>query len=162
MHISVIIFLLLLLGFFGFCISYMRARTLEYTQCKMHSRVYYYGWWTFLMTVIPPLVFLLFWESGSAIYLEYSASREIGTYSAHITGLINHDLLWGTLRNLVKMLHHFEGDLANTSYEEVRAQLLVKGLILPYEASDDVLRIAQSWISSSRKLQFIGHIFLFV
>lgn len=162
MRISFIIFLLLLLGFVGFFISYVRARVFEYTQYKMHSRAYYYGWWTFLMTVIPPLVFLLFWDGGSAIYLEYSASREIEAYSAHITGFINYDLLWGTLQNLVKILHHFEGDLASASYEEVRAQLLGQGLILSYEASDDVLRIAQSWVSSSQKLKFIGHSFLFV
>ncbi|WP_208440280.1 phosphate ABC transporter permease subunit PstC [Bartonella raoultii] len=162
MRISVILFLLLFFGFVGFCISYVRARTLEYTQCKMHSRAYYYGWWTLLMTVLPPLIFLLFWDGGSAIYLEYSASREVEAYSAQITGLINHDLLWGTLRSLVKMLHRFDGDLARASYEEVRAQLLAKGSILPHEASDDLLKIAQAWVSSSKKLQFIGHSFLFI
>ncbi|WP_019219914.1 phosphate ABC transporter permease subunit PstC [Bartonella florencae] len=162
MRISFIIFLLLILGFLGFCLSYMRARTLEYKQCKMHSRACYYGWWTFLMTVIPPLIFLIFWNGGSAIYLEYNASREVEAYSAQITGLVNHDLFWGTLRSLVKMLHQFDGDLMSASYEEVRAQLFAKGLISPHEVSDDVLKIAQSWVSSSKKLQFIGHVFLFI
>ncbi|EJF75416.1 phosphate ABC transporter permease subunit PstC [Bartonella alsatica] len=162
MHISFIIFLLLILGFVGFCISYMRARSLEYAHYKMHSRAYYYGWWTFLITVIPPLVFLIFWNGTSKIYLEYSVSREVEAYSAHITELVNHDLIWGTIRSLVKVLHRFDGDLTTASYEEVRAQLFTKGFILPNEASDDVLRIAQSWVSSSKKLQFIGNSFLFV
>ncbi|WP_455466337.1 phosphate ABC transporter permease subunit PstC [Bartonella sp. B39] len=162
MRISFIIFLLFFLGFIGFCISYMRARTLEYAQYKMHSRAYYYGWWTFLLTVIPALIFLFFWDCGSAIYLEYSASREVGAYSARVIEVINHDLVLEAIRSLVKIIHRFEGDLASVSYEEVRAQLFAKGFALPYEAPDDVLSIAQSWISSSQRLQLIGHCFLFV
>ncbi|WP_409362120.1 phosphate ABC transporter permease subunit PstC [Bartonella heixiaziensis] len=162
MRISFIIFLLFSLGFIGFCISYMRARTLEYAQYKMHSRAYYYGWWTFLLTVIPALIFLIFWKSGSAIYLEYSASREVGAYSARVTELVNHDLILGTIRSLVKMIYRFDGDFVTASYEEVRSQLFAKGFVLPPGASDDVLRIAQSWVSSSRKLQLIGHSFLFI
>ncbi|WP_375649497.1 phosphate ABC transporter permease subunit PstC [Bartonella sp. OT172YNZD] len=161
MRISFIILLLLIFGFCGFCISYMRARTLEYRRDKMHSRAYYYGWWTFLITVIPAFVFLIFWDAGSTIYLEYNASRELGAYSAHVTESVNHDLLWETLRSLVKMIHRFEGNLSNASYKEVQAQLLAKGLILPYEASDDVFKIAQSWVFSSEKLKFIGYGFLF-
>ncbi|WP_455482114.1 phosphate ABC transporter permease subunit PstC [Bartonella sp. B35(2025)] len=162
MHIPFIIFLLLILGFVGFYISYIRACHLEYTQCKMHSRAYYYGWWTFLMTVIPAIIFLIFWGGGSTIYLEYSALREIGAYSLYSTEVFNHDFVWETICNLVKIIHHFEGDIATASYEEVRAQLFAKGFALPNEAPDDVLRIAQLWSTSSKKLQFIGHSLLFI
>lgn len=160
MRISFIILLLLIFGFCGFCISYMRARTLEYRQHKMHSRAYYYGWWTFLITVIPAFIFLIFWDAGSIIYLEYNASRELGAYSAHVTEPVNHDLLWETLRSLVKMIYRFEGNLSTASYKEVQAQLLAKGLILPGGASDEVFKIAQSWVFSSEKLKFIGNGFL--
>ncbi|MET3589754.1 phosphate transport system permease protein [Bartonella silvatica] len=162
MRIPLVLFFLLLLGFVGFCISYMRACYLEYAQYKMHSRAYYYGWWTLLMTVIPAVIFLIFWDSGSTIYLEYRASREVELYSAQAAELINHDLILATVRNMVKMMDHFEGDLASASYEDVRAQLLAKGFFLPHGVSDDVLRIAQSWIHSSEKLHFFGYIFLFV
>ncbi|WP_026088077.1 phosphate ABC transporter permease subunit PstC [Bartonella rattaustraliani] len=162
MRISFVILLLLLLGFLGFCISYARARTLEFSQYKMHSRTYYYGWWTFLIVVIPAFIFLIVWESGSAIYLEYSLSQEVRAYSAHTTEFVNHDLILETLRSLVKMMSHFQGDFSTSSYEEMRAQLFAKGFVLPHEASDDILRIAQSWIHSSEKLQFIGYSFLFV
>ncbi|WP_455480950.1 phosphate ABC transporter permease subunit PstC [Bartonella sp. B12(2025)] len=162
MRISFIIFLLFILGFVGFFVSYMRARYLEYAQYKMHSRAYYYGWWTFLITVIPALVFLIFWDGGSTIYLEYSASREVGAYSARVTEVVNHDLVLETIRSLIKIIHRFEEDLVSDSYEEVRAQLSAKGFFLPYEAPDDVLRIAQLWVASSKKLQFIGYNLLFV
>ncbi|WP_336287741.1 phosphate ABC transporter permease subunit PstC [Bartonella sp. CB60] len=162
MHISSIIFLLLIFGFVGFCISYIRARSFEYAQCKMHSRTYYYGWWTFLITVIPALVFLICWDSGSAIYLEYSASREIEAYIAHMTEVVNHDLILGTIRSLAKIIHRFEGNIATASYEEVRAQLFTKGFILPSEAPDDVLKIAQLWYFSAAKLEFTGHSLFFV
>ncbi|WP_345114888.1 phosphate ABC transporter permease subunit PstC [Bartonella jaculi] len=162
MRVSFIVFPLVFLGFVGFCVSYLRARALEYAQYKMHSRAYYYGWWTFLITVAPALVFLIFWNNGCAIYLEYSASREVMAYSARMTEVIDHDLILGTIRSLVKIIHHFEGDLITASYEEVRAQLFAKGFVLPHEAPNDVLRIAQSWVSSSQKLQFIGHGLLFI
>ncbi|WP_336294504.1 phosphate ABC transporter permease subunit PstC [Bartonella sp. CB169] len=162
MRIFSIIFLLLIFGCIGFCISYIRARYLEYAKYKMHSRAYYYGWWTFLITVIPAFVFLIFWDCGSAVYLDYSASRELGAYSARVAEIVNHDLILGTIRNLVKVIHCFEGNLVSASYEEVRTQLLSKGIILPNEVPDDVLRIAQSWYFSSEKLQFIGYCFLFI
>ncbi|WP_375635188.1 phosphate ABC transporter permease family protein, partial [Bartonella sp. AA5SXTY] len=162
MRISFLISLLLIFACIGFCISYIRARTLEYTQYKMHSRTYYYGWWTFLITVFPALIFLIFWDGGSAIYLEYSASQEIEACSTHVKELVNHDLILGIVRSLVKRLPYFEGDLTTASYEEVQAQLLAKGFVFPHEVSDDVLRIAQSWVNYSEKLQFIGHGVLFV
>ncbi|EJF87439.1 phosphate ABC transporter, permease PstC [Bartonella vinsonii subsp. arupensis OK-94-513] len=162
MRISFIIFLLFSLGFVGFCISYMRARTLEYAQYKMHSRAYYYGWWTFLITVIPALILFIFWNGGSAIYLEYSISQEVRAYSAYATERVNHDLILGTIRSLVKMFHRFEGNWVTASCEEVRAQLFAKGFVLPPEASDDVLKIAQSWVSSSEKLRLVGYGFLFI
>ncbi|WP_317992802.1 phosphate ABC transporter permease subunit PstC [Bartonella gliris] len=162
MRISFIIFLLLILSFIGFYISYLRARSLEHAQYRMHSRAYYYGWWTFLITVIPAVVFLIFWHGGSAIYLEYSASRKVAAYIARVTEVVNRDLILGTIRSLVKVIHLFEGDLAIASYEEVRAQLFTKGFILPYEVPDDVLKIAKSWVSSSEKLRFIGHGLLFI
>ncbi|MET3560395.1 phosphate transport system permease protein [Bartonella japonica] len=162
MRISFVILLLLLFGFIGFCISYARARYLEFSQYKMHSRAYYYGWWTFLMAVIPAVIFLIVWENGSAIYLEYSASQEVGAYSAPMTELVNHDLILEAVRSLVEMMHRFKEDFSPSSYEEVRAQLFAKGFIFPHETSNEVLRIAQSWIHSSEKLQFIGHSFLFV
>ncbi|WP_208431308.1 phosphate ABC transporter permease subunit PstC [Bartonella doshiae] len=162
MHISFIILFLLLFGFVGFFISYMRARYLEYTQYKMHSRAYYYGWWTFFLTVIPALIFFVFWNSGSTIYLEYSASREIRMYSAQVTEVVNHDLILGIVRSLAKIIHNFKGDLTTASYEEIRTQFFANGFILPHEAPEVVLRIAQSWYDLSEKLWFIGYSLLFI
>ncbi|WP_455474291.1 phosphate ABC transporter permease subunit PstC [Bartonella sp. B30(2025)] len=162
MHISFIVFLLLIFGSIGFCISYMRARYFEYAQCKMHSRAYYYGWWTFLMTIIPAFIFLILWDSGSAVYLEYSAAREVRECSACVTEVVNPDLVLEIIRSLVKVIHHFQGDLANVSYSEVQAQLFAKGFILPKEAPDNVLRIVQLWYSSSERHQFIGASLCFI
>ncbi|MBB5073408.1 phosphate transport system permease protein [Bartonella callosciuri] len=113
------------------------------------------------MTVIPAVIFLFFWDVGSIIYLEYIASREVYASSAGVIEVSNHDLLLSSIRSLIKNIHRFEGDFATASYEEVRAQLLTKGIFLSSEVSDDVLRIAQSWVHCSKKLQFIGHSLLF-
>ncbi|WP_455478764.1 phosphate ABC transporter permease subunit PstC [Bartonella sp. B10] len=157
MRIFFIIFLLLIFGFVGFYISYMRARYLEYAQYRMHSRAYYHGWWTFLITVIPVLIFLIFWDYGSATYLEYSASQEVRTHNTQVTDVSNHDFVWRTVCGLAKIIHHFEGDLFASSYEEVREQLLAKGFFLSSEAPAYVLGIAHSWHVSSKKLHFVGY-----
>ncbi|WP_455477172.1 phosphate ABC transporter permease subunit PstC [Bartonella sp. B41] len=162
MRIFFIIFLLLIIGFIGFYISYMRARSFEYTPCKMHSRACYHGWWTFLTTVVPAFVFLIFWDNASAIYLEYNASQKVLKYNTLITETINHDLILGAIGNLAKIIHHFDGDLSFASYKEVQAQLFMKGFVLPSELPDEVLRVAQSWYSSFKNLRFIGHCLLFV
>ncbi|WP_332065363.1 phosphate ABC transporter permease subunit PstC [Bartonella sp. CB189] len=156
------IFLLLIFGLTGFCISYMRAYYLEYAQYKMHSRAYYYGWWTFLMTITPSVIFLILWDGGSEVYLEYSISQEVKTCITCMTEIVNLDLILGTIRDLVKVIHHFEGDIATASYGEVREQLFAKGFILPKEMPNDILRIAQLWCYSSEKLKFIGYILLFI
>ncbi|AGF74062.1 phosphate ABC transporter, permease protein PstC [Bartonella australis AUST/NH1] len=161
MFVSLIIVLLFILGFAGFCISYMRARFLENTGSKMHSRACYYGWWTFSITVIPALIFLIFWSVASAVYLEHNASREIEAYAACKSNIVTHDLMLGTIRSLAKIIHHFEGDLAVVSYGDMQAQLLAKGFVLPEQVPDYILRIAQSWYLFSTKLQFAGHILFF-
>ncbi|WP_078688249.1 MULTISPECIES: phosphate ABC transporter permease subunit PstC [unclassified Bartonella] len=154
MAISFIIFLLLTFSIIGFCISYMRARCLERSGFKMHSRAHYYGWWTFLITIIPALIFLIFWNVGSSAYLEYIVSREL---EAHMVSMIETDK-HGLIRGLIKMMPHFKGALTATLYEDVRAQLLVQGFVLPVTVPDYILKITELWHFFYDKLQFIGHI----
>ncbi|AQX19195.1 phosphate ABC transporter permease subunit PstC [Bartonella sp. WD16.2] len=155
MLISFVIFLLLIFGFVGFCISYVRARFLECMRFKMHSRPYYYGWWTLLLTVIPAFIFLVFWNVGSAVYLEYSASQAVKMSIIHGIGIENHDIILEIIRDLVKIIHHFEGDLMTISYADIQEQLPKKfGLLM--EAPGYALKVARSWYFSSKKLQFIG------
>ncbi|WP_182480044.1 MULTISPECIES: phosphate ABC transporter permease subunit PstC [Bartonella] len=162
MPISFVIFLLLIFGFVGFCISYMRAHFLEFMRFKMHSRAYYYGWWTLLITVIPAFVFLVFWNVGSAVYLEYNASQAVKISIVGAIEIENHDLILEIIRDLVKIIHHFKGDLMTISYADVQEQLSKKGFILPMDVPDYALKIAQSWYFSSKKLQFIGYGLCFI
>ncbi|MDD9328979.1 MAG: phosphate ABC transporter permease family protein, partial [Bartonella sp.] len=104
MAISFIIFLVLIFSIVGFCISYMRARFLERSGFKMHSRAHYYGWWTFLITIIPALIFLIFWNGGSSAYLEYIVSRELEAHMVSMIEIDNHELT----RKLIKMIPHFK------------------------------------------------------
>ncbi|KEG21126.1 phosphate ABC transporter permease subunit PstC [Bartonella bacilliformis] len=162
MPVFLVIALLLIFGCIGFCISYMRASRLESTGLKMHSRAHYYGWWTFVMIVIPALVFLICWHSGSLVYLEYSALQEVEAVEESITETVNRDIVWTTICSLVRIMPNSEGILSIASYGDVRTQLLAKGFVLPVDAPEYVLRIAKSWYFSSEKLQFIGRILLFI
>ncbi|CBI75866.1 phosphate ABC transporter, permease protein [Bartonella clarridgeiae 73] len=158
MAVSFIIVLLLIFGVVGFFISYMRACFLQRSGFKMHSRAHYYGWWTFLITIVPALIFLIFWNGSSSVYLEYTTSRELEAYMVYTTEINNH----GLIRSLVKMIPHFKGTINAALYEDVRGQLLAQGFILPVTVPDYMLRVAESWYSFSEKLQFIGHILFFI
>ncbi|WP_102829824.1 phosphate ABC transporter permease subunit PstC [Bartonella bovis] len=162
MLVSFVIFLLLIFGCIGFCISYMRARFLEFMGFKMHSRAYYYGWWTLLMTVVPAFIFLVFWNVGSTVYLEYNASQAVKISVVRAIEIENYDLILEIIRDLVKIIHHFEGDLMTISYANVQEQLSKKGFVLPMEVPDYVFKITQSWYFSSKKLQFIGYSLCFI
>lgn len=164
MRFFCIIFFLFIFGFSGFCMSYVRVRSFERSGDRMHSRVHYYCWWTFLVTVVPALIFLIFWETGSAIYLERKASQEIITCMAavHRSEALKSDVILETTRSLVEVLHHFEGNLSAVSYKDVHAQLFAKGFFTPEERPDYVLGIAEAWRSLSVKLQFVGCILCFL
>jgi len=54
--------LFVLLGFVGFFVAYKRAYLLEQTGVRLHSRPSYHGWWSFLSTLVPALVFQAIWS----------------------------------------------------------------------------------------------------
>lgn len=164
MSAPLIILVILALGVVGFFLSYARACLYERHGKKMHSRPYYYGWWTFLVTVIPATLVLIFWDIGSAVYMEEQASIQLRD---NITKgeSFNHSLALSTVDSLTQALIVTKTDLVELgkdksvtilTYEALRDDLTKKGVALPSEGADSFVPIAIEWYKNITSAHFWG------
>lgn len=74
------------IGLIGFFIGRQRAVALDKAQSasakaspteKMHSRPHYHGWWVFLVSALPAILFLAVWAVGTSVYLDHSATARL-------------------------------------------------------------------------------------
>ncbi len=140
------------IGLIGFFIGRQRAVVLDKAQFaaasgpageKMHSRPHYHGWWVFLVSALPALLFLAIWAVGTSVYLDHSAAARLpveveGSYT-------NRSLQLGMVRGLANGLEHLTpAELENfpASYHDARAALAAKGVALATEGQDYMVPIA--------------------
>lgn len=166
MSASLIVLIIIALGVVGFVLAYSRATSIERKGQKMHSRPHYYGWWTFLITVIPALLVLVLWDAGSSIYLEQRASSHLDAQIGEGQQR-NHSLALGTIRSLTNAFSQTNEDLsalaarnavAPLSYAALRTDMAEKGIILPTDGDDYLVPIAIDWSKKASVAYFIGSV----
>ena len=163
MSISLLILVVFALGIIGFVLSGKRAVTIEKMGKKMHSRPYYYGWWTFLLTVVPAVLFLFLWQLGSTIYLEAHASSRL-TDIIKSGESLNHNLALSTVDSLGHAFSVARTDIADLdrdnsfssslTYEKIRSDMAKKGIMLPSEGADSLIPVAVEWYKGATKSHF--------
>lgn len=152
-----------LLGVIALFICCARARRLERSGRKMHSRPLYYGWWAFFLTVAPALLCLAIWSFFSSAYLEKrafaapppaAAVKSAAPSAADIAGL---DKI--ILRDLADNLPRL-GDAElyrHASYQNVRQKLSAEhGVSLAANGADYMLPPAADWAAGKAKRNLIG------
>ncbi|PWL19477.1 phosphate ABC transporter permease subunit PstC [Falsochrobactrum shanghaiense] len=111
---------------------------------KMHSRPHYHGWWVFLVSTVPAVLFLAVWSVGTSVYLDHSATArmpqaiEDGSYSSR-------SLQLGMIRNLADGLERLTpAELENfpQTYQQARELLGSRGVALATEGQDYMVPIA--------------------
>ncbi|WP_297323330.1 phosphate ABC transporter permease subunit PstC [uncultured Bartonella sp.] len=164
MSLSLLVLVVFVVGVIGFVISCKRASSIAKTGKKMHSRPYYFGWWTFLITVVPSVLVLLVWQMGSAIYLEERASIKLNTMIENGEAL-NHSLALSTVESLTHAFSVGNSDMSiidkqnasySLTYPALREEMAKKGIMLPSEGADSLIPIAIEWYESSIKSHFVG------
>ncbi len=74
------------IGLIGFFIGRQRAVAIDKAQPavssgvateKMHSRPLYHGWWVFLVSALPAILFLAVWAVGTSVYLDHTATARM-------------------------------------------------------------------------------------
>ncbi len=110
----------------------------------MHSRPHYHGWWVFLVSALPAILFLAVWAVGTSVYLDHTATArmpeavEDGSYSER-------SLQLGMIRSLadgIVKLTPAEIESFPQTYKDAREVLGSKGLALATEGQDYMVPIA--------------------
>ncbi|MBV2142098.1 phosphate ABC transporter permease subunit PstC [Falsochrobactrum sp. TDYN1] len=141
------------IGLIGFFIGRQRAVALDKSQPvastgpeweKMHSRPHYHGWWVFLVSALPAILFLLIWSIGSSVYLDRSATSRLpqGTEAGSYT---SRSLQLGMISSLAEGLERLtpaEFENFPQTYQEARDVLGSKGVALATEGQDYMVPIA--------------------
>lgn len=140
------------IGLIGFFIGRQRAVAIDKAQPvtnavsaeKMHSRPLYHGWWVFLVSALPAILFLAVWAVGTSVYLDHTATArmpaavEDGTYSER-------SLQLGMIRSLsdgLQKLTPAEIDSLPQTYTQARDVLGSKGVALATEGQDYMVPVA--------------------
>jgi len=158
MSVSGTVLVILVLGIAGFFLSQALAQAIEAREIKMHSRPHYYGWWAFLLAVVPSLLFLFFWNLGTNIYLEqHIAARVPYTAADDITH--NRSLVLGMVRDLARSLpllgENLSGHQAD-SYAALRNMLGQKGVALAVQGENYIVPLAVEWAVRLKKIHSAG------
>ncbi|WP_407863428.1 phosphate ABC transporter permease subunit PstC [Phyllobacterium phragmitis] len=157
---SVLLVLLIVfgIGFVGFFIGRQRARANETGEVKVHSRSHYHGWWVFLVTVLPAVLFIVLWSAGSSIYLEQSAKASLPPQTAE-SAVASRSLALGIVASLAAGLDRLDStELQNLpqSYADLRALLGSKGVALASEGQDYMVPIAERWYRQAAVTRTVG------
>lgn len=125
---------------------------------KLHSRPHYHGWWVFLVSALPAVIFLAIWTIGASVFIEKHAASQMPQTVEEST-VISQSLALGMVRNLANgfdRLSPAELDQLPDNYAQLREVLGSKGVALATEGQDYMIPIALNWYNSSKVSHNIG------
>lgn len=155
------------IGLIGFFIGRQRAVAIDKAQPvvssgaateKMHSRPLYHGWWVFLVSALPAILFLAVWAVATSVYLDHTATArmpaavEDGSFSER-------SLQLGMIRSLADGLEKLtpaEIDSLPQTYKEARDVLGSKGVALATEGQDYMVPVALYLEKASKVSHTVG------
>ncbi len=149
------------IGLVGFFIGRQRAVALDRAQPvgapseKMHSRPHYHGWWVFLVSALPAILFLAVWSVGSSVWLDHSAAAQLPAATEGTSRSLQLSMIDGLARGLDK-LTPAEVDAFPQSYQAARDALASRGVALATEGQDYMVPIALHLKKTSGLLRTIG------
>ncbi|RCS25064.1 phosphate ABC transporter permease subunit PstC [Phyllobacterium salinisoli] len=158
MSVLLVLLIVLGIGFVGFFIGRRRAGAQDAGKVKVHSRAHYHGWWVFLVSVLPAVLFIAIWSAASSIYLERSAEASLPAQTAESV-VASRSLALGMVQGIADGLDRLDpAEMQNLpqSYGELRSLLGSKGVALASEGQDYMIPIAQRWHSGAAVARTIG------
>lgn len=157
MSLSGVVLILIILSLLGFWLGNRRARKIEAAGVKMHSRPCYYGWNVLLLTFIPALILLIFWQLGTTVYLEHVAEAKIPLVSAENVP-VSRSLVMVTIEDLMAQPTLLTSMNERESYDQLREIYARHGFVLPLQGADYMVEIARAWVLKANWLQRCGAI----
>ncbi|MCO4317621.1 phosphate ABC transporter permease subunit PstC [Phyllobacterium sp. 21LDTY02-6] len=146
------------IGIVGYFIGRQRAVHNEKSGAKAHSLPHYHGWWVFLVSVLPAIIFLGIWASASSLYLERNAISKLPVHNAEsviASQSLEIGMVSGIARGLARLSEEEKASLPQT-FAELRPLLSSKGVALATEGQDFMIPIAVEWNRNATRLSVIG------
>lgn len=141
------------IGLIGFFIGRQRAVAIDKAQPanfagasaeKMHSRPLYHGWWVFLVSALPAILFLVVWAIGTSVYLDHTATARMPA-SIEDGSFSERSLQLSMIRSLsdgLQKLTPAEIEALPQTYTQARDVLGSKGVALATEGQDYMVPVA--------------------
>ncbi|MGH6762987.1 MAG: phosphate ABC transporter permease subunit PstC [Phyllobacterium sp.] len=146
------------IGLVGFFLGRQRAIAQIDGVTKPHSRPHYHGWWVFLVSVLPALLFLSLWDLGSTIYIKEVITADLPAQTEDSV-IASRDLALGIVGSIATGLQKLNpAELENlpATFAELRPILAAKGVALATDGQDYMIAIAQKWNRLSATTNWIA------
>ena len=160
MSTLMVLVIVIAIGAAGYFIGRQRAIGKEDGTVKPHSLPHYHGWWVFLASELPAILFIAVWAAGTGVYLERSAIAELPTRTADTviaSQSLELGMVSGIARGLDKLSDAERANLPQT-FAELRPLLASKGVALATEGQDYMIPIAVEWNRNTAWASNIGGI----
>ncbi len=82
MSTSLVFVIVVAIGVVGYFLGRQRAVSQDNGSIKAHSMPHYHGWWVFLASALPAILFIAVWAAATSLYLERSAIAELPVRNA--------------------------------------------------------------------------------
>ncbi|RCW81519.1 phosphate ABC transporter permease subunit PstC [Phyllobacterium bourgognense] len=160
MSIFMVLVIVMAIATAGYFIGRQRAVSKEGGNVKPHSLPHYHGWWVFLASALPAVLFIAVWAAATGVYLERSAIAELPTRTAD-TVIASQSLELGMVSGIARGLDRLsDAERANLpqTFAELQPLLASKGVALATEGQDYMIPIAVEWNRNTAWASSVGGI----
>jgi len=158
MSTLLVLVIVVAIGLVGFFLGRQRAISKDDRSVKAHSLPHYHGWWVFLVSVLPAIIFILVWAVGSSFYIERQAINSLPVHNSEsviASQSLELGMVGGIARGLDKLTDQERANLP-TTFSELRPLLSSKGVALATEGQDFMIPVAVQWNKSTARAHNIG------
>ncbi len=156
---TLLVFIIVIaIGAAAYFIGRQRAASRGDGGVKAHSLPHYHGWWAFLLSTLPALLFIVIWTAGSSVYLERKAISELPVHnesSVIASQGLELGMISGIARGLDRLTEVERQNLPQT-FAELRPLLSGKGVALATEGQDFMIPIALEWNKNAKAAVNMG------
>ncbi len=109
MSTSLVFLIVVAIGVVGYFLGRQRALSKDSGSVKPHSLPHYHGWWVFLASALPAILFLAVWAAATSLYLERTAIAELPERTAD-TVIASQSLELGMVSGIARGLNKLSSE----------------------------------------------------
>lgn len=155
MPLIYILALIVVIGFVAYVIARQRASAQMGVGTKQHSRAHYHGWWAFILSTAPAVLFLIVWSIGSSVYVERRIDSMLPPSEDPAARSIELSLVASLANGLRRLDAETLANLPQT-FAELQPLLAAKGVALASDTKDYMIPVAVAANNIADNVNLIG------